>query len=79
MLLGAKQQHKLYCFKQVDIVISKNQALQILYFNTMFIITSEIIVDRKLYEIHENLIHTKLTTIPWSTNSYNTIKHKYTT
>ena len=36
----------------------------------------KIIMDKKPNEIHENLIPTKLTTIPYSTNSCNTIKHK---
>ena len=32
----------------------------------------------KLNKIYENLIPMKLTTIPYSTNSYYTIKHKHT-
>ena len=32
-------------------------------------------MDKKLNEIHDNLIPTKLITISHSTNSYNTIKH----
>ena len=35
-------------------------------------------MDKKLNEIHENLISTKLRVIPYITNSYNTIKHKHT-
>ena len=35
------------------------------------------IMDEKLNEIHKNLIPMKLTTILYSTNTYNTIKHKY--
>ena len=34
-------------------------------------------MDKKLNKIHENLIPTKLTTIPYSTNNYNIIKHKH--
>ena len=32
----------------------------------------------KRNKIHENLIPTKLTTIPYSTNYYNTVKQKHT-
>ena len=35
-------------------------------------------MDKKLNKIHENLIPTKLTTMPYSTNSYDTMKHKHT-
>ena len=63
--------------KQVDILISKNQVLQILYFNTMYI-KLIIIMDKKPNKIQESLILTKLTTIPYSTSSYNTIRHKHT-
>ena len=35
-------------------------------------------MNKKLNDIHESLIPTKLTTIPYSKNSYNTIKHKHT-
>ena len=34
-------------------------------------------MDKKLNEIHENLIPTKLTIIRYNAKSYNTIKHKY--
>ena len=35
-------------------------------------------MDKKFNKIYENLIPTKLTAIPYSTNFYNTIKHKHT-
>ena len=47
--------------EQVDILISKIQVLQILYLNNVYI--NLIIMDKKLNEIHKNLINTKLTTI----------------
>ena len=47
--------------KQVDILISKKQALQILYLKHHDNVykTPQIIVDKKLNKIHENLIPTK--------------------
>ena len=56
----------------VDTVISKNQAL----FKHHVYKTLWIIKDNKLNETHENLIPTILTIIPYSTNFYNTLKHK---
>ena len=35
-------------------------------------------MDKKLNEIRENLIPTKLTTIRYNTRSYTKIKHKHT-
>ena len=56
--------------KQVDILISKNQVLQILYFY--------IKLHKKRNEIHENLFLTKINNhIPHSINSYTKISTKY--
>ena len=57
--------------KQVDILISKNQALQVLYFKHHVYKTSLITMDKKLNEIHKNSIPTKLTTLPYYTIQYN--------
>ena len=67
--------------KQVDILISKNQVLQILYLKHHVYKTSQIIMDTKLNKIHENLIPLEINShicMPYSTNSYDTIKHKHT-
>ena len=62
-------------YEQVDILASKNQALQILYPKHHVYKTSKIIMDKNFTKF---LIPTKLTTIPYNTKSYNTIKYKHT-
>ena len=62
--------------KQIDILISKNQVLHAKCYtlNTMYMKLHKLaIMDKKLSEIHKNLIPTKLTTIPCNTKSYNSI------
>ena len=49
-------------YKEVDILISKNQELQILYLKHHIYIKN--FIDKKLNKICENLIPTELTTIP---------------
>ena len=80
MSLARENRNVEYIPKQVNILISKNQALQILYFNhlTTYVKLHKLIMDKKFNKICKNLIPTKTTTIPYNTKGYNTIKPKRT-
>ena len=53
--------HYKYLLQQVDILIFKNQVLQIMYLKHHAYETSKVITDKKPNETHKNLNPTKIT------------------